>query len=559
MTGLTLLERRLRLTTGLILAVYIIVHLSNHTLGLISLAAMEAMREIVTPLWRSWPGFVLIYGSILTHFGLALMSLYRRTTLKMPAWEMLQLVLGLSIIPLLASHVAGSWGGRVLMGVEVNYEYALRGILGDSWVFTRQTMLVMVAWAHVVIGLHFVLRLFSGYPRWKWHLYPLVILMPLLVVLSLIRVGYELEIWQSEPVTLAGGTVATVVAKDVSDGPRASEVFRDSLLYSYFALLFLTLVARAMRATRRQEVGSVTIRHENGRELKGRPGQTILEILRKNGIPHASLCGGRGRCTTCRVRVGEGYSELETPSTLEQFALERIGAAANVRLACQTRPLRDLQITPLLPPDLGVDSKLSEGGVSGEEREVVAMFVDLRGSTHMGELHLPYDVLFILNRFFLEMSEALSASHGHYAQFAGDGLMALYGLDRGLKQGCLDALRGAVEMQQRINQLNERLKTELKQPLRIGIGIHCGEAIVGTMGPPKSPNFSAIGDCINAAARLEGKSKELDGILVVSDAVIRASGIEFSRFPTQEVSLRGKQQSILAYVVKNPLQVADCF
>ena len=106
MAKLSLIERRLRISTGLILASYILIHLTNHSLGLISLEAMEVMRRFVTPFWRSWPGGVLLYGSIIIHSGLALMSLYRRTTLRMPAWELAQLVLGLSIVPLLAGHVA---------------------------------------------------------------------------------------------------------------------------------------------------------------------------------------------------------------------------------------------------------------------------------------------------------------------------------------------------------------------------------------------------------------------------------------------------------------------
>ncbi len=129
MTRLTLFERRLRTITGLILAIYIIVHLSNHILGLVSFEAMEAMRKFVTPFWRSWVGGILIYGSLLAHFGLALMSLYRRSSLSMPAWELAQLILGLAIIPLLAGHIAATWGARVLMGFNINYKFALTGIL----------------------------------------------------------------------------------------------------------------------------------------------------------------------------------------------------------------------------------------------------------------------------------------------------------------------------------------------------------------------------------------------------------------------------------------------
>jgi len=565
MAKLTLIERRLRITTGLILATYIFFHLSNHSLGLISLEAMESMRKFVTPFWRSWPGGVLLYGSIIIHAGLAFMSLYRRTTLRMPVWEFCQLVLGLSIVPLLAGHVAATWGARVLMGFDINYEYALSAILSSDWILTKQGILVIVAWTHAVLGLHFFLRLFSWYQNWAVRLYPLVIIMPLLVFLSMMRMGFELEVWSQQ-----SGPVAPSVNNWVIPETQLSEeipefiaqkpvnmVFRDGILISFYALLLLTLAARAIRDKTYKKSATVVVNHENGRVLKGKPGQTILEIIRNHSIPHASLCGGRGRCTTCRVRVAQGGAQLEKPSKLEQFALTRIGAAPNVRLACQTRPLQGVHVTPLLPPDLGVHSKIGGGGVSGEEREVVAMFVDLRGSTKMGELHLPYDVLFILNRFFVEMAEALNDSHGHYAQFAGDGLMALYGLKRGLKQGCLDALQGAVGMQRRMNALNQRLADELKEPLRIGIGIHCGEAIVGTMGPPKSPNYSAIGDCINAAARLEQISKELGCTLVVSDQVIQTAGLSLGDFPTQSVSLRGKQQSIFVHQIKNPLDLSN--
>jgi len=561
---LSLFERRLRLTTGLILSIYIVIHLGNHALGLVSLEAMEAMRRLVIPFWRSWFGGLLIYGSLLAHLGLALASLYRRTTLRMPAWELAQLIIGLSIVPLLAGHIADTWGARVLMGFNPNYQYALTGLLGDRWELARQGLLMLIVWGHAVLGLHFFLRLFTWYRHWRVHLYPLVILVPLLVVLSMVRIGNDLQVWQqvsnpsisqqSDPASLSASTDRrdTLLATFADKPPN--ELLRSAILLAFFGLLGATLLARAIRDKLRKS-GTVTISHINGQLLEGRPGQTLLEIIRNHSIPHASLCGGRGRCTTCRVRIDEGGSTLEKPSELEQLALNRIGAAPNVRLACQTRTRHPLKIAPLMPPELNVDSEWREGGVSGEERDIVALFVDLRGSSRISEKHMPYDVLFILNRFFLEMSNALTQSHGHYAQFEGDGLLALYGLERGLAQGCHDALSGAVGMQEKIKQLNQQLINQLEDPLRIGIGIHCGQAIVGTMGPPTSPNYSAVGDCINAAARLESSTKELGCVLVVSDDVVRNAGADLSQFTSRNMSLRGKQQSVLVYLVENPLQV----
>ena len=122
--------------------------------------------------------------------------------------------------------------------------------------------------------------------------------------------------------------------------------------------------------------------------------------------------------------------------------------------------------------------------MEGSERLITAVFVDLRASTTLGETRMPYDVLFILNRFFAEMTKALAKTNGHYSQFTGDGLMAIYGLDAGDPAlGPVQALRGAREMLARLDQLNVQMQAELRQPLRMGIGIHYGEAIVGSMGP----------------------------------------------------------------------------
>jgi adenylate cyclase len=548
---LTLFERRLRITTGLILSVYIIVHLTNHALGLISLDAMEAMRKLVTPFFRSIPGGLLIYGSLLSHLVLALLSLYRRTSLRMPRWELAQLVLGLAIVPLMAGHIADTWGARVLMGFDLNYEYTLSRLLTDRAEVARQGLLMIVVWIHAMVGLHYFLRLLPRYRLWRLRLYPLALLGPLLVVFSMLRVGVDLQVWQQDYVPPQERQGYSFV--EFSQRP-ANELLRDAILIIYGGLLGITLLARSIRE-RVQKDTRVSVKHISGRLLDGRPGQTLLEIIRNHSIPHASLCGGRGRCTTCRVRIDEGLAGLEKPSALEQFALDRIGAAPNVRLACQTRPRLPIKIAPLMPSDLDVDGEWREGGVSGEEREIVALFVDLRGSSKISETHMPYDVLFILNRFFLEMADALTESHGHYAQFEGDGLLALYGLQRGLSQGCRDALHGAISMQTKINQLNRKLIDELEDPLRIGIGIHCGQAIVGTMGPPSSPNYSAIGDCVNAAARLEASTKDLGCVLVVSDDVVKNAGADLGRFTAREISLRGKQQSVLVYLVEDPAQI----
>jgi len=159
----TLFERRLRMITGLILATYLILHLTNHSLGLISLDAMERMREVITVFWRSIFGGALLYGSLITHFLLGLKSLYRRRTLKMATWEKWQIIFGLSIIPLLAGHIAGTWGSRYFLGTDLTYSSVLSYMFSEPRYVIRQFILLCIMWFHACIGLHFFFRLFAHY------------------------------------------------------------------------------------------------------------------------------------------------------------------------------------------------------------------------------------------------------------------------------------------------------------------------------------------------------------------------------------------------------------
>ena len=551
-----MLERRLRLYTGLILAAYVISHFINHSLGLLSVDTMEAYRRVNAMLWQSPPGTVALYGSFIVHGYLALHALFRRTTLRMPWWEALQLTLGLLIPPLIAIHVIGTRLSQTLLGFDVDYPWVLYVHWSNARYLIQQPLLVLVVWTHVVVGLHFWLRLKGWYPRALPVLYALAVLLPVLALLGFARGGSEVLDLASKP------ELRSQIASGWDDAPRDGRRFILSLeaktLWVMAALLLLVVAAREVRRKLRRRQGNFyTLAHPSAGATTSRVGQTVLEGLRAAGIPHASVCGGRARCTTCRVRVGAGVEHLPTPDALEAAALHRIGAADNVRLACQTRPSRDLHITPLLPANASASDARRPGGVGGHEQSVAVMFIDLRASTKLGEERLPYDVVFILNQFFAEMSEALEETRGHYAQFSGDGLMALYGLESDMTTGCKDAMQGAAAMARRLAALNERLAAELAEPLQIGIGIHCGEAIVGTMGPPASPNLSAIGDNINIAARLEAQCKTYGVTLVVSVDAARSAGIDLSHFDMHEAPVRGRDEPVSVYAVPDPMSIPE--
>ena len=322
-------------------------------------------------------------------------------------------------------------------------------------------------------------------------------------------------------------------------------------LVIYAGLTLLPFAGRGVRGFVYRMHRPPQLTHSNGRTMPILPGATVLETLRANAIPHASVCGGRARCTTCRIRVLSGQAQLPAPAGLEAAALARISAGHGVRLACQIRPSTDISMMPLLAAESTAADGLVRGGMEGSERQVTVVFVDLRGSTTLGEMRMPYDVLFILNQFFNEMTKALVATGGHYSNFTGDGLMALYGLNTPDPAiSVAQALRGAREMLIRLDRLNARLKADLKEPLRIGISVHFGEAIVGAMGPPGSQILTAIGDTVNITARLETLTKDYDCPFIVSRRAAQAAGLELIGHDLQQALVKGRAESVEFYALK---------
>ena len=229
------------------------------------------------------------------------------------------------------------------------------------------------------------------------------------------------------------------------------------------------------------------------------------------------MCGGRGRCSTCRVRVVSGEDGLSAASAEELRVLERVGAPPHVRLACQAIPSGDISVVPLLPPNASVQQSRRRSPVlAGRERDIAILFADLRSFTQFSEKKLPYDVVFVLNRYFAHMGEAVEASGGHLDKFIGDGVMALFGTKSDIRTGARQAMIAAKQMSKKLSDLNEQLKDELEEPLRIGIGIHVGPAIIGEMGYGTATGLTAIGDSVNTASRLEAMTKEFGAQLILS-------------------------------------------
>ena len=529
--------------TGVVIGLYVTMHLCNHALGLISMDAQEAARPYVMALWHSLPGQVLLYGSLVIHAFMALIALAQRREFRMAPWELTQILLGLAIPYLLLVHIVNTRGTRILTGIDINYPYEIANLWVDPWTRARQILLVLLVWGHFVAGLHFWLR---GYGRYR-RAFPVIlifyVLVPTTALLGFAEVGMTTTAHaRSDPAWMKHMKLAGVPSDPHRAAARAT--LKEWVGTSWLALVGLVFLGAQFRHwLQRNERFRVT--YPEDLCIDAPRGMSILEVSRMAHRPHVSVCGGRARCTTCRIRVDHTDEALPPPNDLEAGALARIGAPDGLRLACQLRPVVNLSVAPLLHPQLAIstNARAARGKEFGEERPLTILFLDLRGSTRLAEARLPYDVVFLLNYYFAAMAEAVDQTGGHYSNFTGDGLMALFGLEHSTTQGAEEALTCALRMLEKLDHLNQQLASELTVPFTMGIGIHTGPVIVGVMGPPKTPILSALGDVVNTAARLEGATKEMGVPVVVSGDTLQAAGVA-SDEPFDDLTLRGRSATL---------------
>jgi adenylate cyclase len=550
--------RKARLGSGLIIFLFVVMHLSNHSLGLISLRAAEDGRGIFLAIWRNPIGTVLFYGAVLVHVLLVLRTLYVRRTLTMPASEAFQIITGLLIPILLIDHVLGTRIVHDVYGYIDNYHSIVRALwINSPMDGVRQTLALLAVWVHGCIGVHFWLR----YRPWYTRITPIAltaaILLPVLALLGMATMGRTLQFIATEDDErgYVGGYYSDVRSygetQSVPGNRMRSEIqpYRTAL-YGSFSIAIVALFG--LRARRRfyERAHQVSIRYPGGEIVQVPKGFTVLEASRLGNIPHYSICGGKGQCSTCRVHVVEGASTLPPSEALEQKTLNRIGAAPGIRLACQLRPTEDISVVPLLVPiQEAAIPTYSQAASPGREREIVVFFCDLRHFTTLTEARLPFDIVFLLNRYFAIVGRAVEDAGGRIDKFIGDGAMALFGIGHSPEEACRRAMKAAAVIIREVDRLSEELAEEISEPLEIAIGIHTGPAVVGSMGYGNVKNLTAIGDTVNVASRLETAAKEFNTALVLSEPVAALSGADLSGIESQEIAVRGRAEPLRVFIV----------
>lgn len=543
--------RQIRLACGLVLFTYLLSHFINHALGNISMEALAAGVRYHTGFWKSVPIAAMFYTAASTHAGLGIWALYQRREFRWKAIEPLQLVLGLSIPALIITHLAGVRIDDALFQHQKLYPQVFYSywIVSPYKIWLMLTVLI-VSWVHGCIGLYFWLRMKTFFKTAAPFLLAAAVLIPTLAMLGLYQGGRSVvrdsaaPQWKAD--NLSPRQVGTAAEQAVIDS------IIDGFLIGYAGLIGFSFLARGVRTLNERRGGMITLSYGNGRTVRVPKGLSVLEASLRHHVPHASVCGGRARCSTCRIRVMGDCSSLPPPSKREAFVLDRVGAGGDpaIRLACQLRPTTDLTFFQIFSPDVTAASLAKAGSVRiGQERYLVSMFVDMRGSTTLAEQRLPFDTVFIVNRFLSAVAQAVIACGGQPNQFVGDGELALFGLDTNPQTACQQALQAAALIAANIAELNRSLSHDLLKPIRFGIGIHGGEVIIGDIGYRDHQVFTALGDAVNVAARLQDMTKSLACEVILSEEVYKTAGLPVSLLSAQELTIRGRAEPLSVHLV----------
>ena len=544
--------RQVRITCGLVMFSYIFSHFVNHSIGNVSYDFMETWLTWHIWWWRNPLVASVLYTAATVHFSLGLWALYQRRHFRYAGPELAQLILGLSIPLLFIGHF-GAVRLTALMFDRPAPNYAT--ILNAYWNFRPyniavQFALLTVAWTHACIGLYYWLRL-KRFFRWAApFLFAIAVLLPPFAMLGAHQGAMEMTRRLKDPVWRA---------QYVKPVTPAQRVTLDHIAWYYFpagyaGLLLLVFAARGVRGLVETRRGAVTLSYPD-RKVRVPRGLSVLEASLRHRVPHASVCGGRARCSTCRIRVISDRRALPRPSGREAFVLQRVGAAGDpsLRLACQLRPTSDIAFIPIFPPHVGAEFVRDQGRVHiGEERFVVSMFVDMRGSTSFAETRLPYDTLFLINRFLGAASDAVVTAGGKPNQFVGDGLLALFGLDADRATAARQALRAAALVAANVEYLNHQFAADLKDPIQFGIGIHGGDVIVGDIGFRDHTVFTALGDAVNVAARLQDMTKTMNCRVLVSEEVCALAAVSSDLLSRADVTIRGRNEAIAVRMAHDP-------
>ena len=286
-------------------------------------------------------------------------------------------------------------------------------------------------------------------------------------------------------------------------------------------------------------------------------GETILESSLKAGIPHYHECGGQGKCSTCRVRILNGYAHITPPTRVEAELLMKEKFPECVRLACQSkltgspvkmqRLIRNEDDLKIYLPEL-----FDQSTSIGEQRELALFFLDIRDFTNFMESRSAYDVIHVIRKLFLLFSKSIKAFNGRLIETAGDNIYAVFGWDEPLAAAVQSATFASFAILKDLETFN----TTYAQPyfninFEVGIGIHAGEVIAGQFEIEDNPHLTVMGLPVNIASRLQSITKDMDNNFIMSDYAYSFLNMEIAA-KSVSVHLKGISDDINIRLLGQP-------
>jgi adenylate cyclase len=253
------------------------------------------------------------------------------------------------------------------------------------------------------------------------------------------------------------------------------------------------------------------------------PRKSLLELCLAHRIPLTHACGGMARCSTCRVVVLQGAEHCTERNSAERDLAARMGFDEHVRLACQTRISGPTQVRRLVldeHDENSVEGAVPSGKIAALGEEIVAaiLFCDIRGFTQFSRRVMPYDTIHTLNRFYATLGPQITQRGGEINNTMGDGFLAIFP-QPDERTACRSAVEAGLALLETMRTLRDYTSKAYGEDFRIGIGIHSGPVICGTIGHGVARRMTVIGDNVNLASRIESATKQLGRPLLVSPRV----------------------------------------
>jgi len=289
------------------------------------------------------------------------------------------------------------------------------------------------------------------------------------------------------------------------------------------------------------------------RQIEVKADETILQALIRHGILQAHICGGKGRCSTCRVLIITGLEYCSHRTHREQRLAERLHFPPDIRLACQTHVTGPVRLRRLIIDDEDLECTdltvlADQTAIVGSEKGIFILFADIEGFTAFAEALLPYDIVHVLNRYFNRMGRVIRQYHGYINAYMGDGLMALFEA-ADPATGAFLAVQAGLAMLRETTRLQPYLTELFHRAFQIRIGLHYGKVVTGAFGPAESRRETVIGDAVNVASRIEAANKSAGTRFLISETVYQFIQEKIQVGKRLEVNLPGKSQVHTLYEV----------